>query len=78
VSPVQAAVALDLQNLATLEAMRPADGAPDRHVGPRHLESGRLAVIRIGDGFTLASFDVIEQQTGLGAEALARRIAEKR
>jgi Eco57I restriction-modification methylase len=39
---------------------------PDRHVGPGHLESGRLAVIGIGDRLTLASFDVIEQQAELG------------
>jgi protein-tyrosine phosphatase len=69
-------IALDLQTLAALEAMRPTDG--DAELSLCSIMS-RGARVRVADPYfgEAAGFEVTWADVKIGAEALARRIADK-
>ena len=71
-------VALDLQNLATLEAMRPADGAAELSLLLDYVEGRKGEAVADPYYGEAAGFEVTWADVTIGAEALARRIAEKR
>src|SRR4051812_42216726 len=67
-----------LQNLATLEAMRLAAGAPSSAYCSITSKDARLRPSPIHYYGGAAGFDATWADVTIGAEALARRIAEKR
>jgi protein-tyrosine phosphatase len=71
-------VALDLQNLATLEAMRPAAGAAELSLLLDYVEGRKGEAVADPYYGGAAGFDTTWADVTIGAEALARRIAEKR
>ena len=71
-------VALDLQNLATLEAMRPADGAAELSLLLDYVEGRKGEAVADPYYGEAAGFEVTWADVTIGAEALARRIAEKK
>ena len=71
-------VALDLQTLAVLEAMRPADGAAELSLLLDYVEGRKGEAVADPYYGKVAGFEVTWADVTIGAEALARRIAEKR
>jgi protein-tyrosine phosphatase len=71
-------VALDLQNLATLEAMRPAAGAAELSLLLDYVEGRKGEAVADPYYGEAAGFEVTWAAVTTGAEALARRIAEKK
>lgn len=71
-------IALDLQNLATLEAMRPAAGAAELSLLLDYVEGRKGEAVADPYYGEAAGFEVTWADVTTGAEALARRIAEKK
>ena len=70
-------VALDPQNLATLKALRPA-GAAELSLLLDYVEGRKGEAVADPYYGEAAGFEVTSADVTIGAEALARRIAEKR
>jgi protein-tyrosine phosphatase len=70
-------VALDLQTLAALEAMRPADGAAELSLLLDYVEGRKGEAVADPYYGEAAGFEVTWADVTSGAEALARRIVEK-
>ena len=70
-------VALDLQTLVALEAMRPADGAAELSLLLDYVEGRKGEVVADPYYGEAAGFEVTWADVTSGAEALARRIVER-
>jgi protein-tyrosine phosphatase len=70
-------VALDLQTLAALEAMRPADGAAELSLLLDYVEGRKGEAVADPYYGEAAGFEVTWADVTSGAEALARRIVER-
>jgi protein-tyrosine phosphatase len=70
-------VAVDLQTLATLEAMRPADGAAELSLLLDYVEGRKGEAVADPYYGEAAGFEVTWADVTIGAQALARRIVEK-
>jgi protein-tyrosine phosphatase len=70
-------VALDLQTLAALEAMRPADGDAEFSLLLDYVEGRKGEAVADPYYGEAAEFEVTWADVTIGAEALARRIVEK-
>jgi hypothetical protein len=71
-------VALDLQNLATLEAMRPTHSDAELSLLLDYVEGRKGEAVADPYYGEAAGFEVTWADVTIGAEALERRIAEKR
>jgi low molecular weight protein-tyrosine phosphatase len=70
-------VALDLQTLAALEAMRPTDGDAELSLLLDYVEGRKGEAVADPYFGEAAGFEVTCADVTIGAEALARRIADK-
>jgi protein-tyrosine phosphatase len=70
-------VALDLQNLATLEAMRPTDSDAELNLLLDYVEGRKGEAVADPYYGKAAGFEVTWADVTIGAKALARRIADK-